>query len=150
MDQTDVHIPHCKYQVKPHSSTWFLLASAVAAIVQRNNFCRLYQQNKSYEPKVKFRQGSNSCKRVEGAKLAYATKTKGLITSQKLDSLDFCQIANSVLNIGKSTTILPLFDGPDVLPSASDKQTYWLKTFLKTLFLMTRVSLYLFSLLEVI
>ena len=130
MDQTDVHIPHCKYQAKPHTSTRFLLASA-AAIVNRNNFCRLYQQNKSYEPKVKFRQGSNSCKRVEGAKLAYATKTKGLITSQKLDSRDFWQIANSVLNKGKSTTILSLFDGPEVLLSASDKANLLAKNFSK-------------------
>ena len=40
--------------------------------------------------KVKFRQASNHCKRfLEAAKLAYATKTKESITSQKLGSLDF-------------------------------------------------------------
>ena len=33
----DVYIPHCKYQVKPHSSPWFSAACA-AAIVHRNNF----------------------------------------------------------------------------------------------------------------
>ena len=32
-----VYIPHCKYQVKPHSSSWFLAAWA-AAIAQRNHF----------------------------------------------------------------------------------------------------------------
>ena len=42
----DVHIPHRKCQVKPHSSQWFSAACA-AAIVHRNNFFRLYQQNKS-------------------------------------------------------------------------------------------------------
>ena len=58
---------------------------------------RLYQQNKSSESKVKFRQASNHCKRVlEAAKLP--TKTKESITSQKLGSRDFWRIANSVLN----------------------------------------------------
>ena len=116
----DVYIPHRKYQVKPHSSPWFTAACA-AAIVQRNHFFRLYQQNKSSESKVKFRQASNHCKRVlEAAKLAYANKTKESITSQKLGSRDFWQIANSVLNKGKSA-IPPLFNGPEVLSSASDK-----------------------------
>ena len=81
----------------------------------------MYQQNKSSESKVKFRQASNRCKRVlEAAKLAYANKTKESITSQKLGSRDFWRIANSVLNKGKSA-ILPLFNGPELLPSASDK-----------------------------
>ena len=85
----DVYIPHCKYQVKPHSSPWFSAACA-AAIVHRNHFFGLYQQNKSSESKVKFRQASNSCKRVlEAAKLTYATKAKESITSQKLGSQDF-------------------------------------------------------------
>ena len=85
----DVYIPHRKYQVKPHSSPWFSAACA-AAIVHRNHFFRLYQQNKSSESKVKFRQASNRCKRVlEVAKLAYANKIKESITSQKLGSQDF-------------------------------------------------------------
>ena len=85
----DVYIPHRKYQVKPHSSPWFLAACA-ATIVHRNHFFRLYQQNKSSECKVEFRQASNRCKRVlEAAKLAYATKTKESITSQKFGSRDF-------------------------------------------------------------
>ena len=116
----DVYIPHCKYQVKPHSSPWFSAACA-AAIVHRNHFFHLYQQNKSSESKTKFRQASNCCKRVlEAAKLAYATKTKEFIISQKLGSRDFWQIANSVLNKGKSA-IPPLFNGLEVLSSASDK-----------------------------
>ena len=91
-------MPHRKYQVKPHSSPWFSAACA-AAIVHRNHCFRLYQQNKSFESKVKFRQASNRCKRVlEGAKLAYATKTKESITSKKLGSRDFWRIANSVFN----------------------------------------------------
>ena len=76
----DVYIPHRKYQVKPHSSPWFSAACA-AAIVHRNKFFHLYQQNKSSQSKVNFRQAINRCKRVlEAAKLAYATKTKESIT----------------------------------------------------------------------
>ena len=59
-----------KYQVKPHSSPLFSAAFA-AAIAHRNHFFHLYQNDKSSESKVKFRQASNHCKRVlEAAKLA--------------------------------------------------------------------------------
>ena len=44
----DIYIPHCKYQVKPHSSPWFSAACA-AAIVHRNHIFHLYQHNKSSE-----------------------------------------------------------------------------------------------------
>ena len=72
----DVYIPHRKYQVKPYSSHWFSAVCA-AAIVHRNHFFHLYQREKSFYSKVKFRQASNHCKRVfEAAKLAYANKTK--------------------------------------------------------------------------
>ena len=85
----DVYIPHRKYQIKPHSLLWFS-AARVDAIVHRNHFFRLYQQKKSSESKVKFRQTSYHCKRVlEAAKLAYAIKSKEIITSQKLGSWDF-------------------------------------------------------------
>ena len=124
----DVYIPHRKYQVKPHSSPWFSAACA-AAIVHRNHFFRLYQREKSSDSKVKFRQASNRCKRVlEAAKLAYANKTKAFITSQKLGSPDFRRIANSVFNKGKSV-IPPLFNGPEVLSSASDKAKLFAENF---------------------
>ena len=126
----DEYIPHRKYEVKPHSSPWFSAACA-AAIVHRNHFFRLYQQNKSFESKVKFRQASNCCKRVlEAAKLAYATKTKESITSHKLGSRDFWRIVNSVLNKGKFA-IPPLFSGSKVLFSASDKAKLFGKNFSK-------------------
>ena len=144
----DVYIPHRKYQVKPHSSPWFSAACA-AAIVHRNHFFRLYQKDKSSDSKVKFRQASNRCKRVlEAAKLAYANKTKEPITSQKLGSRDFWQIANSVFNKGKSA-IPPLFNSPEILSFASNKAKL-LKTFLRILILVTQVTLYLVSLLELI
>ena len=75
----------------------------------------MYQQNKSFESKVKFRQAYNHFKRVlEAAKLVY----------------DLWQIANSVLHQGKST-IPPLFIGPEVLSSASDKAKLIAKNFSK-------------------
>ena len=54
----DVYIPHCNYQVNPHSSPWFSSASAVV-IVHRNHFFCLDQQNKSSESNVRFSQVSN-------------------------------------------------------------------------------------------
>ena len=126
----DVYILHCKYQVKHHSYPWFSVACA-AAKVHRNHFFRLYQQNKSSESKVKFRQANNHCKRVlEAAKPAYTTKTKESITSHKLDSWDFWPIANSVLNKRKSA-IPPLCNGLEVLSSASDNAKLFAKNFSK-------------------
>ena len=81
----------------------------------------MYQKGRSSEFKVKFRQASNRFKRVfEAAKLAYANKTNESITSQKLGSRDFWRIAYSILNRGKSA-IPALFNGAEVLSSASDK-----------------------------
>ena len=57
---------------------------------------------------------------LEAAKLTYANKTRESITSKKLGSHYFWQIADSVLNNGKSA-IPPLYNGPEVLSSASDK-----------------------------
>ena len=51
----NVYIPHCKNQVKSHSSPWFS-AGCATAIVYRNHFFCWHQQNKSSEFKVKFRQ----------------------------------------------------------------------------------------------
>ena len=108
----------------------------------------MYQQNKSSESKVKFRQASNRCKRVlEAAKLAYANKTKESITSQKLGSRDFWRIANSVFNKDKSGILL-LFSGPELLSSASDKAKLFTENFSKNSNLDD--SVYLFSLLELI
>ena len=105
--------------------------------------------NKSSQSKVKFRQASTRCKRVlEATKLAYATKTKEPITSQKLGSGNFWRIAYSVLN---RVNLLHLYsmDRRCCLLHLI-KRNYLLKTFLRTLILMTLVSLYLFSLLELI
>ena len=69
------------------------------------------------------------------AKLAYANKTKEFITSQKLGPCDLQQIANNGLN----KVILHLFNSPKVLPSASDKAKFLIKTFLSTLILLKNV-----------
>ena len=53
------------------------------------------------------------------------------ITSQKLDSRDSWQIANSVLNKDKSA-IPPLFNTPEVLSSASDKAKLFAENFSKS------------------
>ena len=142
----DVYTSHRKYQVKPHSSPWFS-AACFAAIAHRNHFFLFYQQNKSSESKVKFRQACNHFKRVlETAELAYASKTKESITSQKLGSWYFWRIANSVLNKGKSA-IPSLFNGLELLSSASDKTKSFAENFSKN---SNLVSLYLFSLVELI
>ena len=88
----------------------------------------MYQRDKSYDSKVNFRQTSNRWKRVsEAAKLAYANKTKEFITSQKIGFRDFWRIG-SVLNKSKSA-IRPLFNGSDVLSSASDKAKLFAENF---------------------
>ena len=140
----DAYIPHGKYQVKPLSSPWFSAACA-AAIVHS-----LYQKDKSSDSKVKFRQASNRYKRfLEAAKLAYANKTKEYVFSQKLGSRDVWRIAYSVLNKGKSA--IPLYSTVRRFCLLHlIKQNCLLKTFVRTLLLMTQVSLYLFSLLELI
>ena len=139
----DVYIPHRKYQVKPHPYPWFS-STCAAAIVHRNHFFRLYQRGKSSDSMVKFRQASNRCKRVlEVAKLTYANKTKESITSQKLGSGDFWQIANIVLNKGKSA-IPPLFKRPEVLSSASDKAKLFAEKFSLNCNLDSGISLQVF------
>ena len=66
----------------------------------------------------------------EAGKLAYANKTKQPITSQKFGCQDFCRIANNILNKGKSA-IPPLFNGLELLSSASDKAKLFAKNFSK-------------------
>ena len=146
---TDAYIPHCKYYVKPHSSLWFSAACA-AAIVHRNIFFRLYQQNKSSESKVKFRQRSNRCKRVlEAAKLAYATETKSPSLPRNLVLGTFGEL---LIVFSTKVNLLYLLYSMDQRCCLLHliKQNYLLKTFVITLILMTLLSLYLFSPLEVI
>ena len=57
--------------------------------------------------------------------------------------------ASSVFDKGKSA-LTSLINGPEVLSSAFDKEHCLLKTLLKTLILITQVSLYLLSLLQLL
>ena len=100
-------------------------------LVRRNHFFLLYKENKFSEPKVKFRETRNHFKKVlEAAKLAYATKTKESITSQKVGSRNYLRIVNSVINKGKSA-IPPLINSLEVLSSASGKAMLFAKNFSK-------------------
>ena len=56
--------------------------------------------------------------------LQKGSSTKESITSQKLGSHDFWQIAYGILNKGKSA-IPPVFSCQEVLPSASDKAKFF-------------------------
>ena len=67
---------------------------------------------------------------LEAAKLIYANKTKESITSQKRGSRDYWQTADNVLNKGKSA-ICPLYNGLEVLSSASDKAKLFAEKFSK-------------------
>ena len=130
------YIPCHRYQVKSHSSPWFSAAGATV-IVLRNHFFCLYQQSKSSESKVKLRLASNWCKRIlEPNELVYATKTKQSIISQKLRSWHL--------------PIPLLFNGQELWSSASHKVKLSAKNFPRTLILMTQLSLYLLSLLDLI
>ena len=64
---------------------------------------------------------------LEAVKLAYATKTKESITSQKRSSRYLWGIAKNVFNKSKSAIRL-LFNGP-VLSSAPDKGKLFAKNF---------------------
>ena len=91
----------------------------------------MHQLEKSSESKTILRQASNCSKRVlEVAKLAYANKTKDSISSQKLGSQDFWQIAKRVLNEGKSA-IPTLLNGQDMLSSTSENTKLFAKNLYK-------------------
>ena len=79
-----VYIPHCKNHVKTYLSPWFL-RNCAAAIIHRNYFFWLYQENESSESKVKFIHASNRCKSVlESSELANTNKQKSPSLSRKL------------------------------------------------------------------
>ena len=118
--------------------------ACAAVIVYRNHFFYLYQQNKSSEFKVKFRQASNYCKRVlESAKLVCANKMKESILSQKLCSQGFGEL---LIVFSVKVNLLYLLSSTSwrCRPLYLKKHNCLLKTFLRTLIFMTQVSLYLF------
>ena len=104
-------------------------------------FC-LYQQKKSPESKIKFRQVNNCRRRVlEAAKLAYDKKQRSLSHSRTLALATFGEM---LIVVTKVTTV------PRCYVLHLIYQNCLLKTFMETLILMTKVSLYLFSPIELI
>ena len=90
---------------------------------------------------MKFNQtGSHFKGVVEAAKLAYTNKTKESITFQKPGSRDFWRIANGVLNKDDSGYLLYIIT-MRCCRLHLIKQNCLLKTFLRTTFLITQVSL---------
>jgi len=65
---------------------------------------------------------------IERAKSQYAENTQKSIASQRIGFRDFWCISNSILNWGKSS-IPPLFNGPEVLTSSSDKANLFANLF---------------------
>ena len=97
--------------------------------MDKNDLC-LVSKAKS-KSKSKSKQPNNHCKRVlEAVKVANVTKIKESVTSLKLHCCDVWRIANSVFKKGKSV-IPPLFDGPEVTSSASDKAKVFPKIIFK-------------------
>ena len=82
---------------------------------------------------------------LEVAKLAYANKAKEYITSQKLGFWNFWQITNSVLSTKVNLLYLLYSIARRYCLLHLIKQNHLLKTFLRTLILMTPVSFYLSS-----
>ena len=137
------------YQVRLHSSPWFSAACAAALVHRNHSFC-LYQKDKSSESKVKFRQASNHCKRVlEAAKLAYPNKTKESSLPRNLALRTFSKLP---IVLSTKVNLLYLFYSTAQRCCLLHliKWNCFLKNFLRTLALMTQLSLYLFSLLELI
>ena len=128
----DVYIPHRKYQVKRHSSPWFSAACA-AATVHRNHFFRLYQQNKSSQSKVKFRQASNCCSCQGFLKLP----NLHMLLKQKSPSLPrnlaLGTFGELLIVFSTKVNLLYLLYSTDrkVLSSASDKAKLFAKNFSK-------------------
>ena len=142
--ENDIFIPHCKYQVKCHSSPWFSTPCA-AAIAHRNHLFWLYQQITFSESKLKLRQASNSCKRVlEATKLAIANKKKKNPSLPR--NLVLRTFGELIVVFLKKVNLLYLFYSVAwrCYLLYLIKQNCLLKKFLRNLLLMTQVSLYLF------
>ena len=146
----DVYIPHCKYQVKPHSSPLFSAACA-AAIVHRNHFFFVCTNRINLLNLKK-----SSDRLVIVAKRFLKLPNLHMLLKQKSPPLP----RNLALrNFGKLLIVFTTKINLLYLLYSMDqrccllhltKQSYLLKAFSRTLILMTLVSLYLFSLLELI
>ena len=106
-------------------------------------FFRLYQQHKSSESKVEFRQVSSCCRRVfEAAKLSYANKTKESSLPRNLALRTFGEL---LIVFSTKVNLVYLLCSTILLylSSASEKAKLFTKCFSRTPILITQVSLYL-------
>ena len=145
----DVYITHRKYQVKPYSLPSFSAVCA-AGIVHRNQYFRLYQKDKFSGSKL------NSDRLVIVATGVLKLPSLHMQIKQKSPLLP------RILSLGTFGKLSMLFstkvDLLDILYSTPRrcyllhliKQSCFVKTFLRTLILMTQVSPCLFFLLELI
>ena len=143
----NVYIPHRKYQVKPHSSLWFS-AACVASIVHRNHCFRLYQLDTSSDSKVKLRQASNRCQGfLKLPNLHMLIKQISPLLPRNLALMIYGKL---LMVFSAKVNLLDLFYSTAQRCCLLHlmKQNCLLKTFQRTLILMTQVSLYLFSSLE--
>ena len=138
-----LNIPHRKYQVKPDSSPRFSAVCA-AARVHRNHFFCLYQQNKSSGRLVIVLKGF-----LKLPNLHMLIKHKSLSFPR---NLVFGTFGKLLKVFSTKVNLLFLFYSMAQRPCFLHliKQIFLLKTLLRTLILMTQVSLYPFSLLELI
>ena len=143
----DVYILHRKYQVKPHSSPWFSAACA-AAIVHRNHFFRLCQREKS-DSKSSDRIVIVAKGLLKLPNLHMLIKQKSLLLPRNLALVTFGELL-IVFSTKVNLLYLLYSTGRRCCLLHLIKQNCLLKTFLRTLILMTQISLYLFSLLELI
>ena len=113
---------------KPNNQLWFSPECA-DAIAHRNHFFYYFQRNRCTETKVAFRTASNYCKKViKNARELYAQFVKSKVAEQQLDSNQFWQIANKVLN--RSVCSIPTINNrPEVISLALDKAKLFAKNF---------------------
>ena len=147
--EINVYISHRKYQVKLHSSLWFS-AAFTASIVHRNQFFCFNQQNKPCKSKKSWDKIIIVAKTfLNLPNLHMLLKQKSFSLPRNLISVTFGKISEIAINKAKPA-ILSLFNCLEVLSSTSVKIKLSAKTFVKTLILMTQVSLNLLYLLELI
>ena len=100
----------------------------VMSLCHQNHF-HLYHRNPNSQTRSQFRTLSNQCKYVlKNVKDQYENMIELCIEAESLGSCEFWRIANRVLNCGKSI-IATIINGPEILSSASDKATLFVKNF---------------------
>ena len=119
----EIYVPSKTYQVRPASQPWFT-PECSAAIAHRNHYFHRYQRNMTTTNRRLFKQARASCKRVlSTAKANYASRTRSLVSSQRLGAKDFWKTCNRVLKKSKSSsTPLVNVDGSVSVSSDSKAQ----------------------------